>query len=158
MRKEFFRLLYIAMEKSSSIYLLVGDLGFGLADSIRDSFPDRFINTGAAEQSMMDMAVGLVLEGKIPFVYSITPFLIYRPWETLRTYVDHEKINVKLVGSGRNADYEVDGYSHNAEDVAPILGRLSNIRQFYPEDIKGVARDFERMIESDRPSFISLSR
>ena len=40
----------------------------------------------------MGMATGLALENKIPVVYSITPFIIYRPFEFIRNYLDHEKI------------------------------------------------------------------
>ena len=49
MRPKFFELLYEAMKKDDQIWLLVGDLGYGGADKIREDFPDRFINTGAAE-------------------------------------------------------------------------------------------------------------
>src|SRR3990167_5924344 len=98
--------LYHKMLENDKIWLIVGDLGYGMFDKIREDFPDRFINTGAAETSMMNIACGLALEGKIPFVYSITTFLLFRPFEVLRTYVNHEKIPIKLVGSGRDKDYE----------------------------------------------------
>jgi len=63
-------------------------------DKIREDYPQRFLNTGAIRQAMMGIAVGLALEGKIPFVYTNLPFLLYRPFETLRNYVDHERIPV----------------------------------------------------------------
>ena len=107
MRRTFREQLEVEMRRDSRIHLLVGDVGYGLFDSTRREFPSRVINPGAAEQLMMGMAVGMTMEGIIPVVYSITPFVLYRPFEFIRNYVDHEKIPVKLVGSGRNDDYGV---------------------------------------------------
>src|SRR3990167_546756 len=90
-----------AMKENSAIYLICVDLGYKVFNELFVEFPDRVINSGAAEQAALDVAIGLALDGKIPFVYSITPFLLYRPFEALRTYINYEKIPVKLVGSGR---------------------------------------------------------
>lgn len=158
MRPTFFKELYKQMQLNEKIYLLVGDLGYGGADKIRDDFPDRFINCGASEQAMMGLACGLAQEGKIPFVYSITPFLIYRPFETLRTYINHEEIPVHLVGSGRDDDYTHDGYSHNAHDVKQVLDTLPNIQQYWPDDRESIPSIIEEIIKNNKPTFLSLKR
>ena len=69
------------MSANEDIVVLTGDLGYGLWDKIRIDYPDRFWNVGSSEQLMMGMASGMAMDGKIPFVYSITPFLLYRPFE-----------------------------------------------------------------------------
>lgn len=150
--------LYQQMKKNSDIWLITGDLGYGMFDTIRDEFPDRFLNTGAAEQAMMGIACGLALEGKIPVVYSITTFLLYRPFETLRTYVNHEKLNVKLIGGGRDHDYAHDGISHWSNDAKYFLDGLENIHQLWPEDKKDVPFILNKMIENYGPNFLSLKR
>ena len=150
--------LLVHMMKNDNIYLLTGDLGYGVFDIIRDNFPDRFINCGAAEQAMMGIAVGLALEGKIPFVYSITTFLLYRPFETIRNYVNHEQIPVRLIGSGRDRDYEHDGFSHWSEDAFGILSDFPDIQVHWPikkEAIPGIVKE---MIETNKPAFLSLRR
>lgn len=152
MRQEFFRQLYELMKVNKDVYFITGDLGYGLADQIRDSFPDRFFNIGAAEQAMMAVGIGLALEGKIPFVYSITPFLLYRPFEAIRNYVHLEEIPVILVGSGRNKDYEHDGPSHWAEDDLEVMSCIYNIRSYYK------IPDLNKLIESKKPAYINLSR
>lgn len=158
MRRTFADELLKRMQKNKDIFLLVGDLGFKMWDSHFAAFSDRCVNTGAAEQALMDIACGLALDGKIPFVYSITPFLIYRPFETLRTYINHEKIPVKLVGSGRNRDYKHDGISHWADDVGLFLNPLSNIKQFWPKDKEEIPDILDKMLSNQLPSFISLRR
>ena len=158
MRKTFAQELYKQMQVNDRIILLTGDLGFGMWDMIRDDFPNRFYNVGASEQSLLDISVGLALEGKIPFAYSITPFLIYRGFETLRTYIDHEKINVKLIGSGRDADYHIDGFSHDATDVKQFLDPLKNIEQYWPIDKKYIPALVDAIVNEDKPCFVSLKR
>ena len=150
--------LYQQMLVNDKIWCLTGDLGFGVLDHIRDDFPARFLNCGAAEVAMMDIAVGLSLSGKIPFVYSITPFLIYRAFEVLRTYINHEKINVKLIGSGRDKDYEHDGISHWSEDCKKILKTLPNIQQYYPIVKEDIPYLLDQTIKDKNPIFISLRR
>ena len=105
MRKEFASFLHGEMSCNEKIILLTGDLGYGLWDKIKIDYPDRFYNVMSSEQLMVGAATGLAMEGFIPLVYSITPFVLYRPFELLRNYLDHEQIPVKLIGGGRNKDY-----------------------------------------------------
>lgn len=164
MRKEFARELYKAMKRNRNIWLLTGDLGFGFLENIRDKFPDRFINCGASEQAMMGIACGLALKGKIPFVYSMSTFLLNRPFEWVRNYVNHENIPVKLVGVGRDMEYERDEFSHWSTDTKSILKIFPNIVQFWPKDTKSspknisVKESVQEMVRNGKPSFLSLSR
>lgn len=151
--------LYQHMKENKDIVLIVGDLGYKVFDAHFADFPDRCINTGAAEQAMMGIACGLAMEGKIPFVYSITPFLLYRPFETIRTYINHEKIPVRLVGSGRDKDYHIDGYSHDATDADDILKTMRNINELWPMSKEQIPAMVKQMVLDDtRPYFISLKR
>ena len=150
--------VYNRMAENPDIWLISVDLGYGMWDKVRGDFPERFINTGAAEQSALGIGVGLALEGKIPIVYSITPFLIYRPCETIRNYLHHEKIPVKIVGSGRGRDYEHDGFSHWAEEDREIMKIFSNIEARWPETKEEIPDLVEEMIREKKPYYINLRR
>lgn len=150
--------LYQWMKKDKDIYLIVGDLGYGMFDAIRDDFPDRFLNCGAAEQAMMGIAVGLALEGKKPFIYSITPFLLWRAAETIRLYINHERIPIRLVASGRDKDYEHDGFSHYAGDDKDLLDCFKNIFCVWPDTKEQIPDIVEAMIENNKPWYINLKR
>jgi transketolase len=150
--------LYDIMLENKDVYLITCDLGYKIFDFIRDDFPDRFINCGASEQAAMDIAVGLSLGGKVPFIYSITPFILWRSAESIRLYLSHEGIPVKIVGAGRDDDYKEDGFSHYAHDVPEFMAMFPNIVQFWPEEyyqISSVLNDIER---NGKPSFLSLKR
>lgn len=150
--------LYNQMKKNKDIILLVGDLGYGVWDSVRDEMPKQFVNTGAAEQTLLDIACGMAVQGKKPFVYSITSFLIYRPFETLRTYINHERIPVRLIGSGRDKDYLHDGFSHYAHDLRQFVGRFRGINKLWPETKEEIPALVEQMVIEDKSWFISLKR
>ena len=156
MRKEFASFLHGEMSYNEKIVLLTGDLGYGLWDQIKIDYPDRFYNVMSSEQLMIGTAVGLAMEGFIPIVYSITPFLIYRPFELLRNYLDHENIPVKLVGGGRDKDYGYLGFSHWAEEDIKVLSIFKNIELFKPKKLKNdMCKDF---LYNGQPSYLNLSR
>ncbi|MCL4416465.1 MAG: hypothetical protein M1365_07190 [Actinobacteria bacterium] len=158
MRACFADCVYKRMEKNKNIYVVVNDLGYKMWDKIREDFPDRFINVGAAEQTLIGVGIGLALSDKIPIVYSITTFLLYRPFETIRNYLHYEKIPVKLIGSGRNRDYRRDGISHWAEEDKDVMAVFKNIRSYWPEDVKEIPKLVNKMLKSNKPYYINLQR
>lgn len=158
MRRDFADLLHKSMETDEDIIVLTADLGYGLWDKIRDDYPERFYNVGSSEHLMMSMACGLAMDGKTPVVYSITPFLLYRPFEVIRNYVDHEKLPVKLVGGGRDQDYGYLGFSHWAEDDKKIMSCFENIGVFHPEDLEELESMYDFFIDSKVPQYLNLRR
>lgn len=150
--------LYKQMAKNDKIWLIVGDLGYKAFDYIKRDFPERFINCGASEQAIMGIAAGMALNGKIPFVYSITTFLLYRPFETIRNYINHEKIPVKLIGAGRDRDYAHDGISHWAEEDKKVLKIFSNIKAIWPKTQEEIPQLIEKMTKDNNPWYINLRR
>jgi transketolase len=158
MRKECMQLLLDEMSNNENIITLTADLGFGLLDQVRKTFPDRFYNVGAAEQLMIGAGIGLAEGGKIPVCYSMSSFLLYRPFEFLRNYVDYEGVNVKLLGSGRNKDYSHDGISHWAHDDEKVLQALPNIEVYKPGSLEELDMNFDQWINSAKPGYLNLTR
>ncbi|OGD08952.1 hypothetical protein A2397_05050 [Candidatus Amesbacteria bacterium RIFOXYB1_FULL_44_23] len=158
MRRRFADEVYDAMKKNKDIYVLTGDLGYKIWDQIKTDFPDRFVNVGVGEQTLIGAAIGLALENKIPIAFSITPFLLYRPFETIRNYINNERIPVILVGSGRNKDYVHDGFSHWAQEDKAVMQIFKNIKSVWPETADEVSKIFPRMLKSRVPWYINLKR
>lgn len=158
LRGEFGFRLYEAMREDKKIILLTADLGFGLFNNLREDMPKQFINVGASEHALLDISVGLALSGKIPIAYSITPFLIYRGFETIRTYINHENIPVKLIGSGRNDDYKHDGFSHDASDIQLFMSGFDDIDTYWPNTNNELSSMMSEMLYNGKPTFLSLRR
>lgn len=163
MRSEFITTLHHHMGFTPELRLLTADIGYGVLNSIRLDYPDRFTDFGAAEQLMVGAACGLALSPSPtgrpwqPICYSITPFVLYRPFEWLRNFLHHDRIPVKLVGAGRDKDYGHLGSTHWAEDDAVILATLPNIKIFKPakSDMETAFRDF---LTHQGPAYLNLAK
>jgi len=131
----------------------VGDIGYRVFDEFREKHPERFINMGICEQSLIGVSAGMALEGLKPWVYTITPFLIERPFEQLKLDIDLQNLNVKLVGF---ADYQNLGPTHSELNGKKLMSLFHNITSYFPKD--GV--ESESMIlqayQKQGPAFISL--
>ena len=51
--------------------------------------------SGNLRRNIISVASGLALEGLKPWVYTITPFLIERPFEQIKLDINQQKANVK---------------------------------------------------------------
>ena len=158
MRRDLAKLLFDEMKLNPDIYLITGDLGYGLWDDIMNEYPDRFFNVGSSEMAMMGMAIGLAMEGKIPFVYSITPFAIYRPFEMIRNYIDHENIPVKILGGGRDEEYGYLGFSHWASEDIAALNVFENLIKFKPHTPEELENAFRFAVNENKPTYINLKK
>ena len=158
MRKLFASLLLEKMKQDKNIILCIGDVGYGLFDHIRSEVPDQFYNFGSSEMALLGGAVGMTLEGKTVYVYSITPFVIYRPYEIIRNYIDHEHVPVKLVGSGRDRDYGYLGFSHWAEEDVEAMSVFKNLKISHPQNDEEVINVFNDSINNKVPYYINLKK
>jgi len=155
MRREFGEWIVEKAKKDPDIYLIVGDIGYGIFDRFRKEFPDRFINIGICEQSMLGVATGMALQGLKPYVYTITPFLIERPFEQIKVDIDCNKANVKLIGY---ADYPNQGPTHDIYNPKHLMEHFKNIISYFPENSRQTRIYLDKAYSDNRPYFISLRK
>ena len=158
MRKTFIEELSKLAELDPTITLLVGDVGFSYIEDFQTKFPKQFINCGVTEQSMVGIAAGMALSGLKPYVYSMIPFVLMRPYEQVRNDVCYNNANVKLIGVRGSVHYKFLGFSHNIIDNedADLLRNLPNIVQYYPKSEEETALMVRSMYSSDNPAYIRL--
>jgi transketolase len=153
MRRSFGKYINKLAKLDKKIVLIVGDIGYGIFDEYRKNFPDRFFNFGICEQSLISTASGMAIEGLKPWVYTITPFLIERPFEQIKLDIDQQKVNVKLVGF---ADYPFLGPTHAEIDAKKLMSLFKNIKSFYPKDGNDTIKFCHKCYKINGPTFISL--
>lgn len=134
MRNEMIRVLEGLAEADHNVLLVTGDLGFGVLKCFSERFPRQFVNAGVAEQNMMGIAVGMALEGKIVFTYSIGNFPTLRCLEQIRNDACYHNANVKIVCIGGGFTYGSLGISHHATEDLAILRSLPDITVIAPGD------------------------
>jgi transketolase len=155
MRREFAKALIELAETDDKIVLIVGDIGYKVFDEFKEKFPDRFFNFGICEQSIISAASGIALEGLKPYVYTITPFLIERPFEQIKLNIDQQNVNVKLIGY---ADYPEQGPTHAEINGEQLMKIFKNICSYFPKDSKETRDAVLQSYNSDKPAFISLKK
>lgn len=155
MRKQFGKTLLELAEKDKDIVLIVGDIGYGIFDEYIKKFPDRYINIGICEQSMISISAGMALEGLKPYVYTITPFLIERPFEQIKLDINSQNLNVKLIGY---ADYPDQGPSHNEIDAKSLMSLLNNFKNYFPKNSVEARDALLDSYQIKGPAFISLKQ
>ena len=153
MRRKFGKLINQLAKKDKKIILLVGDIGYGIFDDFRKNHPDRFINLGICEQSLIGVASGFALEGMKPWVYTITPFLIERPFEQVKLDIDQQNVNVNLVGF---ADYPHLGPTHAEINGKKLSKLFKNIKSYFPKDSLETEKCVYKSYKNKGPNFISL--
>jgi transketolase len=153
MRRIFGKTIDEIAKKDKKVMLLVGDIGYGIFDDFRKNHPKRFINMGICEQSLISVAAGMSLEGLKPWVYTITPFLIERPFEQIKLDINQQKANVKLVGF---ADYPTLGPTHSELNARYMMKLFKNVKSFFPSNSNQTKKFTLKCSKINGPTFISL--
>lgn len=135
MRNTFSEALYDEATKNPEIYIVVSDISpAGSMAKFTTQYPDRFINVGVAEQSMIGIAAGLALKGCQPFAYTIATFSLYRPFEMVRDDLGYQNLPVTVVGMGAGVIYSTLGGTHHTQEDIAIAGAIPNMQIIAPCD------------------------
>lgn len=158
MRSAFVKKVTELMERDRSIYLLTADTGFKIFDDLKTTFPERFLNVGIAESSMIGVACGLALNGMSVFVYGIASFITMRCFEQIRIDLCFHNLPVKLIGIGGGLTYAGEGMTHHSiEDIA-IMSSLPNMSVVCPGDPVEVERALAASMELKGPVYLRLGK
>jgi transketolase len=115
---------------------------------------NRFIDTGITEQTMIGMAAGLALRGRIPVVHALATFLTMRAFEFIRTDVGIPSLPVKLIGTVPGILSEANGPTHQAlEDIALMRG-IPGMRVFCPADRGDLLAGLAAVIHDPSPWYV----
>ena len=122
-------------EQNQDIVALDADLSGSTQTSIfAKKFPERFFDVGIAEQDLMTTALGLSLEGKIPFAATFAVFATGRAYDQIRNSICYQKGNVKVIGAHGGITVGEDGASHQALEDISLMRGLPNMMVIVPGD------------------------
>lgn len=158
MRDAFMAELLLAARRDPRIMLVVGDLGFGVVDTIANELPQQFLNAGVAEQNMLGMAAGLATCGYTVFVYSIANFPTLRAVEQIRNDVCYHNLDVKVVSVGAGVSYGTLGYTHHAVEDLAILRTFPHMRVLCPADPYEAQTAVHECLANRGPAYVRLGK
>ena len=158
MRNAFVNTLTELARNDDNVFLVTADMGFSVFEDFREEFPDRFLNTGIAEQNTIGIAAGLAMSGKVVYVYSIIPFITMRCFEQIRLDLAYNNANVKLVGVGAGFTYGSMGSSHHAIEDISIMRSIPNMTVLCPGDPFETEELIKRSYEKNGPVYIRLGK
>ena len=160
MRNTFADTIYELARSDPRICVIVADISpAGSMAKFQEEFPERFVNVGVAEASMIGIAAGLAMRGMRPFAYTIATFALYRPFEFVRDDLAYQDVAVTVVGIGGGVTYSTLGGTHHAQEDVAIATAVPNLRVIAPCDPAEV-RDATRFLaaDADGPTYLRLAK
>lgn len=146
------------VENNDRVYTLSADLGgsSGLGRMMA-AYPDRFLNTGIAEQNLIGVAAGLAKEGLIPFASSFAPFITHRCADQVRMNMGYMHLNIKTVALGSGVSMSVLGNSHYGLDDISLMRAIPGMTILSPCDCVEIVKCVEAAAEYEGPVYIRLT-
>lgn len=146
-------------EKDGRVVVLCADLTESTRSNLfQREFPERFIEMGVAEQNMVGVAVGLALNGKIPFAATYAVFVPGRAWDQIRISGCYNKANIKLIGAHTGVSVGPDGATHQAlEDIA-LTRVLPHMTVLVPCDAEETRKAIHAAAAIVGPVYIRIGR
>jgi len=136
------RLVVLTAENRAAIRGLPGVLG------------GRFIDVGICEQTMVGMAAGFALRGRIPIVHALATFLTLRAFEFIRTDVGLGRLPVKLVGGVPGLLSEANGPTHQALDDLAVMRAIPGMSIVCPADEDDLCAAMPAILAAPGPVYV----
>lgn len=160
MRNAFSETFYELAKEDDKLCLVVADISpAGSIEKFRQEFPDRFVNTGVAEQVMVGMVAGMAQRGLTPFAYTIATFALYRPFEMVRDDLAYQGLPVTVVGIGGGVSYASLGGTHHAQEDIFIASSIPTMQVLAPCDPLEVVEATKHCVsQKEGPLYLRLGR
>jgi transketolase len=128
-----------------------------LVRSMPQHLGNRFIDTGITEQTMIGMAAGLALRGRIPVVHALAPFLTMRAFEFIRTDVGIAHLPVKLSGFIPGFLSDGNGPTHQSIEDVSLMRTIPGMEVYCPADEDDLVRMLPAIWQSPAPAYVRIN-
>lgn len=158
MRIAFCEAMYEAAKQDPRVFAMSADVTGRQLTSFRNEFPERFFETGVAEQNLVGVAAGLALSGKIPFISTVASFISTRCYEQIKIDVCFQNLSVKVVGFCSAFSLSEWGATHHSlEDIA-IMRALPNMTVIVTADRMETKKAVLAAAQYEGPTYIRVGK
>ena len=130
---------------------------FALAE-FKSKYPERFINSGVAEQNMVNIAAGLASAGKKVLIFGILSFISTRCLEQIKLNICGMNLPVIIVGIGPGLSFSFDGPTHHATNDITIMRQLPELRILNPNDENTASAAATIALDFSAPTYVRLDK
>ena len=123
----------------------------------REEFPDRFINSGIAEQNLIGVAAGMAKDGTCIFASSFAPFVTMRACEQVRMNMGYMQLNIKTVGLGSGLIMAQLGNSHYGVEDGSVMRVIPGMTVVNPADGVEIMKTVEALCDYPHPVYLRLT-
>lgn len=158
-RKAYGTTLVKLVDEGMDVVALDADLAEATySNTFRAKYPERFIDCGIAESSMVNTAAGIATTGKIVFAGSFAVFTTGRAYDQVRNGVAYPGIPVNLIGSHAGLSVGEDGATHQCfEDIA-LMRVLPGMTVLSPCDAHATEALLRAAAALNGPTYTRLGR
>lgn len=127
-------------------------------DRFYNNYPDRVINAGISEQSMIGIAAGLSSEdGRAVYACTYAAFVLVKAIEFVRHNLGYHQFNVKIVGNSAGFAMETLSISHWATEDIAMARSIPNITILSAADSLEAIKCVMAAHEVKGPVYVRLS-
>lgn len=146
-------------DEDPRIVVLDGDVASSTGAETFDSrHPERFIQTGIAEQDMLGVAAGLATVGFVPVVSAFACFAVGRAFDSIRVLIDQPGLGVKIAAGYTGLLTGMTGKTHQMLDDIAIMRTLPNMTVVAPADEVEIRQALRAMVATDGPFYMQVTR
>lgn len=157
-RDAFFDRIYELASKDKDLVFITADAGAFSLQRFKKDFPERFINVGVAEQTMVLLATGLAMCGKNVFIYSIIPFITQRALEHIKVNICSMNLPITIVGCGAGLSFGFDGPTHHGNQDIAAMKSMPDMKILSPSDAVSSMMSATEAYTSKTPAYVRLDK
>ena len=154
MRRAFGATVSDLADRDERVAVVLADISTSYFERAVATHPDRVVNVGIMEQTMVGVAAGFAMEGFHPIAHSLSPFMAERPYEQLKVDFGYQGLGGTFVGSGGSYDYASSGGTHHSPADAGVMLGIPGMEVLIP----GHGEEMDALLRSTyangRPTYI----
>jgi len=146
-------------EKDPTLVVLDADLSGSTRTMLfGQRFPDRFFNVGVMEDTMMTIAAGFALEGRVAFASTFAVFAAGQAYNFVRQSIGYNRANVKIVATHGGLLVGPDGGTHQMLEDIGLMRGLPGMTVIVPADAPSTRAATFAVAERAGPAYVRLTR
>jgi transketolase len=145
------------LDRDPRTALVLAEISTGQFGRALHRHPDRAVNVGIMEQAMVGVAAGFAMEGFLPIVHTITPFLVERPLEQIKLDFGYQGLEGTFVSVGGSYDYTGEGFTHHSPGDVQVMLTVPGMEVVVPGTPDELEQLFRAAYADGHPTYLRTS-